>query len=307
MIFSIFSTTYAGELSILSHKGKVLANRDYGDQPLKCMDTFTFNNELCVVVGSHDQTLTVSKVEKGSGKDLKLNPWQIMRGHERSVECVAAKSDGTRLVSGGFDCCLKVWNIEDDGKTEFNKASGDTTKKRKVDTLTKVPMVTLQSHKDAVVDVEWHPLLPKQVVTASMDFNIISWDLELAGFVTRKHGARAFTSISMNPRNALIVSGTTDNKIRLWDLNSQDGNEISEIFHGHNGWITDVCWSRENTNHFISGGLDQTVKMWDVRSSKAPLFDIIGHHDRILSVDWSYQPLIASGSADSTLKTFKTK
>ena len=250
--------------------------------------------------------MTLNKVEK-SGKKLSFVPWQVFRGHERSVECVAAKTDGTRLVSGGFDNLLKVWTTEVDSKTEFSKSHGDNAKRRKTDTITKTPMVTLQSHRDAIVDVEWHPLQPKQVVTASMDFNIISWDLELAGFVTRLHGARAFTSISVNPQNALIISGSTDDKVRLWDLNTQEGSLVKEVYHGHYGWVTDVHWSQKNPNQFVSGGLDQTVKMWDIRSPKAPLYDITGHQERVLGVDWSYQGLIASGSADSTLKTFKIK
>ena len=68
--------------------------------------------ESCVVTGSQDQVITLSKVEKVD-KKLTFTPWQVFRGHERSVECVAAKSDGTRIVSGGFDALLKVWNTED--------------------------------------------------------------------------------------------------------------------------------------------------------------------------------------------------
>lgn len=68
-------------------------------------------SDLCIVTGSQDQSITVSKVESNAD-GISLSPWQLYRGHERSIECVAAKSDGTRIVSGGYDALLKVWNTD---------------------------------------------------------------------------------------------------------------------------------------------------------------------------------------------------
>jgi WD40 repeat protein len=87
------------------------------------MDTFVV---VCIiflaqhiVVGAQNQTLTLLEMSgdsasRSSSKKsvIELTPVTVFRGHQRSVECVAAKSDGTRIVSGGFDNCLKVWNTE---------------------------------------------------------------------------------------------------------------------------------------------------------------------------------------------------
>lgn len=34
-----------------------------------------------------------------------------LRGHARSVEAVKVGADGSRLISGGFDAHVKVWNL----------------------------------------------------------------------------------------------------------------------------------------------------------------------------------------------------
>lgn len=44
-----------------------------------------------------------------------------------------------------------------------------------------------------------------------------------------------------------------------------------------------------------------------VFSTKAPLFDISGHEDKVFCVDWSLKDLIVSGGADNHMKLYKFK
>jgi ribosome biogenesis protein len=43
-----------------------------------------------------------------------------------------------------------------------------------------------------------------------------------------------------------------------------------------------------------------------LNSNKAPVFDMIGHEDKCLCVDWSIDDLILTGSADNTVKLYDT-
>jgi WD40 repeat protein len=40
-------------------------------------------------------------------------------------------------------------------------------------------------------------------------------------------------------------------------------------------------------------------------STKSSLYDLIGHEDKVLCVDWSIKNLILTGSSDNTFKMYK--
>ena len=69
--------------------------------------------------------------------------------------------------------------------------------------------------------------------------------------------------------------------------------------------MTCVDWCTGSDTHFVSGSHDALLKMWDVRSTRTPLFDLSGHSDRILCCDWSNKDTVVSGGADNDMKVFK--
>ncbi|XGW23175.1 hypothetical protein V3C99_005429 [Haemonchus contortus] len=306
-----FSTTYSGEIIIMDKKGKkVLENSREKGSAYKCSVLLSNNADskklegTQLVTAGENQMLTLFEVEDGT-----LLPRTVFRGHERSVECVDANVDCTRLVSGAFDSNIKVWNLEKgDESTVFEKdaRSENKPKKRKENFITKVPMVTLGGHKDAVVGLKWCPYNESHVISASWDHSIAVWDLQLAGEVSRIRGLKAFTSIDVNQKSGLVISSNTDAVPRLYDPRSHDGSLVKQSFVGHTGWVSCVRWNPCDERCFVSSSFDKSVKMWDIRSSKTSLFDLHGHDDRVLCCAWGQNGLIASGSADATVKIFST-
>lgn len=306
----IFSTTYGGDIVIVDRKGKETKLAvNSANRLLKCSSIVTKSskkNQLDgteFLVGGENQLLTLYGIEKGA-----LVEKIVFRGHERAVECVSVNSDLTRAISGSVDTNLKVWNLEaSDEATVFEKDDEESaTKRRKKETKTKVPMVTIGGHRDKVSAVEWCPWKSGHALSCSWDHTIVEWDLELAGEVSRIKGPKSFTSIDIQPTSGLVISSCTDAIPRLYDAKTRDGTMVKQSFIGHqNGWVESVKWNPLDSNQFVSVSTDHTAKMWDVRSSKSSLFDIHGHEDRILCVAWN-EGIIATGSADCTIKIFET-
>lgn len=71
--------------------------------------------------------------------------------------------------------------------------------------------------------------------------------------------------------------------------------------------MSSVTWSRYDQNLFMSGGYDSGVKFWDVRSPKAPLYNLEGHDGQVLAVDWTNNKYLISGGCDNSVHIFKNK
>ena len=62
---------------------------------------------------------------------------------------------------------------------------------------------------------------------------------------------------------------------------------VQSTLSSHQGWVVAVHWSPESEHQLLSGSYDSTVRMWDIRSNKTPLFTIAAHERKVLCLDWS--------------------
>jgi WD40 repeat protein len=72
------------------------------------------------------------------------------------------------------------------------------------------------------------------------------------------------TSVSFSPDGASIVSGSLDNTVKVWSVES---GECVTTFEGHSDAVTSVSFSPDGAS-IVSGSWDKTVKVWSVESGE---------------------------------------
>ena len=71
-------------------------------------------------------------------------------------------------------------------------------------------------------------------------------------------------AIAYSPDGHTLVSGSNDNTVRLWDVNT--AKSIATLMK-HTGQVTSVAYS-PNGRTLTSGSTDGTVHLWDIDTGK---------------------------------------
>jgi len=120
--------------------------------------------------------------------------------------------------------------------------------------------------------------------------------------VQKGHGFK-ITCFAFSPDGKFIVSGSMDNTLKLWDI--QTGKEIRTLT-GHKGIINSVTFS-ENGKFILSTSSDRTVKQWDFETG-IEIRTFSGHTERVLNaIYYSDDSEIISGSDDNVIKFWDIK
>lgn len=97
----------------------------------------------------------------------------------------------------------------------------------------------------------------------------------------------------------LFGSVGDDSKLLIWDMR-KEGAPVQEVKNGHDSHIN--CLSFNPFNEFLvaTGGLDQSVALWDLRNMKERLHTFEGHSKGVFQVSWSpfNETILGSSSAD---------
>jgi WD40 repeat protein len=113
------------------------------------------------------------------------------------------------------------------------------------------------------------------------------------------------TSVTFSPDGKLIVAGSYNWAIMVWD--AEMGDIISGPLDGHTGSVTSVAFLPD-CKQIISGSLDQTMRVWDMQTGISMIGPLVGHTNGILCIACSPDGrYIASGSTDKTVQLWDTK
>ena len=105
-------------------------------------------------------------------------------------------------------------------------------------------------------------------------------------------------SVAFSPDSSLLVAGTENGDVRLW--NASNGAPLRS-YEGHTGRVRSVAFSPDGQT-IVSGSEDYTLRLWSIDSDQC-LYVLQGHTDRVRSVAISPDgTVIISGSDDGTVK-----
>ena len=93
--------------------------------------------------------------------------------------------------------------------------------------------------------------------------------------------AEKMTQITWSPDGTLLVSGSQDGSIAIWDVES---GELVRTLNGHTKTVTTLAWSPDGTL-LASGSQDGCIRIWDVTKGET-LMVIVGQK-KIQFVSWS--------------------
>ncbi|KAJ7314193.1 quinon protein alcohol dehydrogenase-like superfamily, partial [Mycena albidolilacea] len=105
-------------------------------------------------------------------------------------------------------------------------------------------------------------------------------------------------SVAFSPDGTRIVSGSSDNTVRIWD--AATGTEEQKL-EGHGNSVWSVAFSPDGTR-IVSGSSDNTVRIWDAATGTEEQ-KLEGHGNSVWSVAFSPDGTrIVSGSSDNTVR-----
>ena len=159
---------------------------------------------------------------------------------------------------------------------------------------------TLEGHKEKVVSLIL--LESGNIATGSYDSSIYIWDIS-KGIMINKKEEKGYVFCLLEFEKNMLLSGTSENNIDLWDLSSKENKYIYK-FKGHQLWVN--CLVKCNDKIFASAGNDANIIIWDFYEKKFIKY-LQGHRDCILSLIKLNDGKLCSSSADLTIKIWDWK
>mmetsp|Transcript_1579 Transcript_1579/g.3480 ORF Transcript_1579/g.3480 Transcript_1579/m.3480 type:complete len:379 (+) Transcript_1579:405-1541(+) len=229
---------------------------------------------------NHPATLTAT----GSG-DFTARVWDALTGdlvhelnHKHIVRCVSFSRDSTKLVTGGHEKVLRVFDLA--------KPEADP--------------VVLEAQASPIRCAVWSTFDPNRLYTSlSGEPGICAWDMRANAVVQRWETSDVVTSIELSDED--VVTTASGKQVAFWK--AQTGEAIRKQDLDFKVESASLCIQK---NCFASGGEDMWVRLFDYKTGEE-IDCNRGHHGPVHCVRFAPDgESYASGSEDGTIRIWQT-
>jgi WD40 repeat protein len=170
--------------------------------------------------------------------DVRGQEMRRFSGHTATIKSIAFSADGKRLLTGGDDKTIRLWDVKTGREVQrFTGRHG-------------AGITALAFIRGA-----------DQFVSASKDQTVRAWDIR-TGLEAEKYDAQAgqVLDVAVSPDGKRVASAHFDTTIRIWTL--AGARQIGKCV-GHKQMPDAVAFSLDSQRLF-SAGQDQTLRLWDM-------------------------------------------
>jgi F-box and WD-40 domain protein CDC4 len=235
----------------------------------------TMPKQPLIITGSRDSNLRIWKLplpndpeyaQEDSPVEDSDCPFFVrtLTGHQHSVRAIAAHGD--TLVSGSYDCTVRVWKI----------STGDTVHR-------------LQGHTQKVYSVVLDHAR-NRCISGSMDNLVKIWSLDTGSMLYTLDGHSSLVGL-LDLNCERLVSAAADSTLRIWD---PENGQCKATLSAHTGAIT--CFQHDAQK--VISGSDRTLKMWNVKTGEC-IKDLLTDLSGVWQVKFNERRCVAAVQRDN--------
>lgn len=185
-----------------------------------------------------------------------------IRTHTAPINALTfSNSGGTYVLTGSSDRQIHLARTEPQSQSQQSKEPVTTTK----------PIQRYTSHGYPVLDLSVSLDNTKFVSSSADRSGPFLWDINLNDSTIRRFGGNSpnphtsrITCVCFTAEDNIVVSGSDDRSVRLWDNKSRDGRPLMVLEDAKDGIACLTCWDKD----IVTGSTDGRMRSYDIRMGK---------------------------------------